>query len=93
MAAKDSLGKQFGYRSDHAKWWDVEKHRDHEVNELGNAFPDVSQYPNHEGIWVTHRESDARRYGDIIHQVNLSGATQIHQDDDGGYFYVRPKSR
>jgi hypothetical protein len=53
--------KQFGYRTEHTKWWDLEKHRDHEVDELGNSFPDISKYPNHEGIWVTHSKNDARR--------------------------------
>lgn len=84
---------QFGFRSDHKKWWDVEKHREHEIEELGNDFPDVSDYPNHEGIWVTHTENEAKRYGDNIYQVDLKGAKPIHHDNDGGYFYVRPKPK
>ena len=84
--------RQFGYRSDHKKWWDVSSHRQHEVEELGNEFPDVSDYPNHEGIWVTHKRRDAQRYGENIYQIDLSGAKLIHHDDDGGFFYVRPKS-
>lgn len=92
MAAKDSLGKQFGFRTEHTKWWDVAGHAEAEL-EKGNEFPDVSEYQDHEGIWVTHKKGDARRYGDDIRQVDLSGAKMIHQDDDGGYFYVRPKSR
>jgi hypothetical protein len=83
--------KQFGYRTEHTKWWDLEKHREHEVDELGNSFPDISKYPNHEGIWVTHSKNDARRYGEDVRQVDLKGATPLHSDDDGGYMYVRPK--
>ena len=82
---------QFGYRSDHKKWWDVQKHAQHETEELGNEFPDVSHLKDHEGIWVTHTEKAAQRYGDNIYQVDLSGAQPIHYDDEGGYFYVRPK--
>jgi hypothetical protein len=40
---------------------------------------------------VTHTEKAAQRYGDNIYQVDLSGAQPIHYDDEGGYFYVRPK--
>lgn len=83
--------RQFGYRTDHTKWWDLEKHRDREVNELGNSFPDISEYPNHEGIWVTHAKKDAQRYGDDVRQVDLKGAIPLHSDADGGYMYVRPK--
>lgn len=91
MAASDSLGRQFGYRTDHTKWWDVQKHALHETEELGNTFPDVSDLPNHEGIWVTHTKKAARRYGEDIRKVDLSGAKVLHQDDDEGYFYVRPR--
>ena len=81
-----------GYRSDHGKWWDLEGHRDVEL-ERGNDFPDISKYPGHEAIWVTHSEEEAKRYGDIIHEVDLTGATKFHTDDEGGYVYVRPKTR
>lgn len=80
-----------GYRTDHTKWWDVAKHRDYEVNELGNKFANVDDYPNYEGIWVTLDPRDAARYGDDIREVDLSGATSIFDDGDGGFFYVRPR--
>lgn len=83
--------QQFGFRTDHTKWWDIQKHRDHEVEELGNEFPDVSHLKDHEGIWVTHNEKDAEKYGENIYKVDLTGAKPIHYDDDGGYMYVRPK--
>jgi hypothetical protein len=93
MTAKEHLSPQFGYRTEHTKWWDVEKHAEHETQELGNTFPDVSHLKGYEGIWVTHHEKDARKYGEDIREVNLSGATKIHDDEDGGYFYARPKTK
>jgi hypothetical protein len=85
--------QQFGYRTGHTKWWDLEKHRNREVTELGNDFPDISKYPSHEGIWVTHSEQDAQRYGDDIQEVDLKGAQPLHSDGDGGYMYIRPKRK
>lgn len=85
--------QQFGYRTEHTKWWDLAKHREHEVEELGNDFPDISNYPDHEGIWVTHSPKTAKRYGDDVREVDLSGAVPIHEDGDDGYMYVRPKRR
>ena len=84
--------QQTGYRTEHTKWWDATKHQAHEVDELGNSFPSLENYPNHEGIWVTHKFDDALKYGDDIREVNLTNATPIHYDGDGGYFYVRPRN-
>lgn len=93
MAIKGSPGRQFGYRTEHTKWWDVQEHARVETEELGNAFPDVSHLTGHEGIWVTHTKKAARRYGPDVREVDLTGAEPIHYDDDGGYFYVREKKK
>jgi hypothetical protein len=81
-----------GYRTDHNKWYSLEGHKQSE-EEKGNHFPDISKYPNHEAIWVTHSPKDARRYGDDVRTVDLSGAQKIHADQDGGYLYIRPKKQ
>ena len=83
--------QQFGYRTEHTKWWDLDKHREHEVEELGNDFPDISSLPEHEGIWVTHDPKDAEKYGEDVRQVDLTGAIPIHSDGDGGFMYARPR--
>ena len=80
-----------GYRTEHSRWWGLESHRNHEVEELGTHFPDISHLKDHEGIWVTHTEKDAKRYGNDVVSVDLTGATQLHSDGDNGYMYVRPK--
>lgn len=94
QAARDTpyVPQQTGYRTEHTKWWDATKHRNHEVDELGNSFPSIDNYPNHEGIWVTHKFNDALKYGDDIREVDLTNATPIHYDGDGGYFYIRPRT-
>jgi hypothetical protein len=83
-----------GYRTEHNKWWGLENHRNEELDK-GNEFPDISEYPEHEAIWVTHTPASAERYGDPdqVREVDLSGATPLVDDGDDGYLYVRPKNR
>ena len=79
-----------GYRSDHHKWWDLSLHAKHETEELGNYFPPVAHLgEGWIGIWVCHQYGAALRYGEIIHEVDLSGAVLFHEDDDDGYFYIK----
>ena len=86
--------KKTGYRTEHDKWWDLESHREMEL-ERGNEFPDISGYPNHEAIWVTHTPKAAERYGprESILPVDISNATKLVDDGDEGYLYVRPKKK
>lgn len=79
-----------GYRSDHRKWWPAHLHAAHEREELGNYFPDDPRLGDWEGIWICHEYERALRYGDIVHEVDLTGAELLHDDGDGGYFYIRP---
>lgn len=79
-----------GFRSDHDKWWPVGLHAAHERDELGNDFPDESEFCGWEGIWVCHEYEMARRYGELVYEVDLSGAQLFHEDGDEGFFYIRP---
>lgn len=81
-----------GYRSDHNRWWDVTEHARHETDQLGNPFPDVAHLDGYEGIWVTHTEQAARRYGDTVYDIDLTGTVLIYEDGDDGYFYARPRT-
>lgn len=74
------------------EWLPLEYIKDTEVHERGNPWFDDSHYlGTHEAIWVTHKPSDAKRYGSRVYEINLEGAKPVVHDGDGGYLYVRPK--
>jgi hypothetical protein len=77
-----------GYRTDHGKWWPLLNHARAEI-ERGNYFPDTTGHETRQAIWVTHTKRAAKKYGKIIIEIDLTGATLFHTDNEGGYLYVK----